>query len=196
MGDRNPRRQLELQQDTPPPGKREWECMTPLQTPAVFAESKKKRKQKLDKNYAEVRDLLVRGQMVGLRALEKKTLNQLQLMREEMLSSVVDDLMEAIIEKVTPFLEDIVANAISGEGGEGNSPVVQAVLEKILPQITNIVQAELNSTPAEGAPVLNSGDQMGPIEEGARRGHAGKGFFKTMEEAEANEHEIFNMCDR
>ena len=65
-----------MQQDTPPPGKREWECMTPLQTPAVFAESKKKRKQKLDKNCAEVRDLLMRGQMVGLRALEKKTLNR------------------------------------------------------------------------------------------------------------------------
>lgn len=190
------KRGLELQQATPPAKGLAWEQCTPLRTP--FRENIKKLKgKKMDKTTAELRDLLLKGQMVGLRALEKKMMNQLRLMREEMLGSVADELLDLIVEKVTPHVVEMVASAISGEEDEGNSPVVQAVIEKVLPQVSDIVESELNKRQNGTAAIHNSADQVvtnGPAEAAASPGQ--KGFFKTMGIAEANSDEILNMCDR
>ena len=169
----------------------------PLETP-LREEMKTMRRKQKDKNVAAALELLHKGQMVGLRALEEKMMGKLMSMKRDMLGDVANDLTQVVVEKVTPFVEQMVADAVSGANDEGNSPVVQAVIDKIIPQVTNIFKAEVTAVTANQNPVGGQTDQSGAGRVGgpAAEPKGKKGFFKNMQVVEKNKKQMYNLCDR
>ena len=129
MSERRPRkRNTGCVAGTPADKRTRWECAHPEQL--------------------KLGALVARTQLVGLLAMENKVMKQMQLTREGLLDDVTGDLVEVVVEKLTPMVKQTVADTITGEGEEkkaGNSAVIETVIEKIFPEVANLVESTVNA---------------------------------------------------